>query len=145
MKKNVIMYIHSTITSYNEAGAQADTESMEQTLPATYYEKGDAHYIFYKETDSETGQITSCRLEISGKKMLITRQGNTSSQMELDVGRTTSSHYQTPFGALLLEVSTDTMQLNLAKDCLKLQASYSLSTNGTLMSKHTLQVILNEQ
>ena len=145
MNKDVIMHLHATIISCNEAGADADTQSMDQTLPANYYEKGEVHYIFYKEKDSETGAVINCRLEIRGKKMLIIRQGSTSSQMELDVGKTTFSHYQTPFGALQLEVSTDTLQINLSKDSLRIQASYCLATNGTPMSKHTLQVTLSEQ
>lgn len=145
MKKDVMMYLHSTIATCEEAGCESETHSMEMTLPANFYQKEDTIYIFYKEEDPETHAITQCRLEITGKKMTIVRKGAASSQMELDVGKTTHSDYYTPFGKLELQIDTDALQSNLTDTSFRLLASYSLSSNGALMSKHTLQVRLSEQ
>ena len=123
---------------------QADTEAqnMQFQTPALYYEKDRVQLIFYTEEDSQSGTKTRCRLELHDKKLVIIRTGVTTSQMELTIGKTTSTKYHTPFGLLEFDITTHTLQIKQSKNELQVLACYTLSSDDAPVSKHTLQLTL---
>ena len=142
MNKDVILHLHSAIIQQDENRADTEAQNMQFQTPALYYEKDRVQLIFYTEEDSQTGAKTRCRLEIHDKKLVIIRTGVTTSQMELTIGKTTSTKYHTPFGLLEFDIITDTLQIKQSKNELQILACYTLSSDGTTISKHTLQIKL---
>ena len=122
MNKDVILHLHSAIIQQDENRADTEAQNMQFQTPALYYEKDRVQLIFYTEEDSQTGAKTRCRLEIHDKKLVIIRTGVTTSQMELTIGKTTSTKYHTPFGLLEFDIITDTLQIKQSKNELQILA-----------------------
>ena len=102
----------------------------------------DRQLIFYTEEDPDSGAKTRCRLEVHDRKLVIMRTGVTTNQMELVIGKTTSTKYHTPFGLLEFDVTTDTLQIKQSENELKILACYTLASEGAVVSKHTLHIKL---
>lgn len=142
LNKDVILHLHSTIIQLGESPADRETQNMQFKKPASYYEKEQVQLIFYTEEDPESGVKTRCRLEVHDRKLVIIRTGVTTNQMELVIGKTTSTKYHTPFGLLEFDITTDTLQIKQSKNELKILACYTLASEGATVSKHTLQLKL---
>ena len=142
VNKDVILHLHSTIMQPGETPTDREAQNMQLKKPASYYEKEQVQLIFYTEEDPDSGAKTRCRLEVHDRKLVIMRTGVTTNQMELVIGKTTSTKYHTPFGLLEFDITTDTLQIKQSENELKILACYTLASEGSVVSKHTLHIKL---
>jgi len=64
--------------------------------------------------------------------------------MILEIGKTHSCNYPTPFGNILLEVSAFKIANSLSDDGGELELQYSLIVDGNELSKNTLNLTVKE-
>ena len=82
-----------------------DGEPVEMMTTGDYYLKNGKHFILYDEIEDDH-QVVKNILKIGPKTVEISKKGGRNSHMVFEKGKENLSYYDTPFGSLLLGVST---------------------------------------
>ena len=124
---------------------QADPEEpIEMITTGAYYLKNGKHYILYNEIEEDHGIIKNI-LKIGPETVEISKKGSRSSHMVFEKGKENLSYYDTPFGSMLLGVSTSDIRWHEQKDRMNLQVDYDLSINSDHISKCKIDVSIQSQ
>lgn len=122
MKKNVIVSI---------SGSQmmlGDEVPVEIVVKGTYKKMGEVAYVKYKEVDDE-GNENDCLIKIGKDTIEIVKKGAISSNLLFERGKSNISPYQTPFGALMVSITTREMIVLEDEDALVAKVKYGLDIN----------------
>ena len=82
-----------------------------QEVGASYFFRAGAHYLLYEEQPEGFEQIFKTRVKRRGQRLEINRQGPMGSSMVFEPGKTFRTEYATPFGMLLLDIVTETVEV----------------------------------
>lgn len=137
MKKNVVITVRGLQRAINE------DEPIEVISAGTYLRKADTHYLSYEEAD-EDGKITKNRIKITGDSIEMTKQGGITTQMIFTRGQKQYSCYTTPYGDLMLGMTTKHIRLTEEEQQLSAALCYDLEVNGTPMSECELDIEVKE-
>ena len=99
-----------------------------------YYKKNGKHYIIYDEYQEDAERPLRCTIKLSDRKAEILRGGDVRAHMEFEPGKTTVNCYSTPFGEIILTISTFDMQILEEEDLLRAEILYSLEMNSVKTS-----------
>ena len=111
-----------------------DGEPVEMMTTGDYYLKNGKHFILYDEIEDDH-QVVKNILKIGPKTVEISKKGGRNSHMVFEKGKENLSYYDTPFGSLLLGVSTSDIRWMEKEDHMNLQVDYDLSINSDHISK----------
>ena len=137
MTKDVLVSITGVQTEIvKEAGVnQKTTEPMEVVAPALYYLKNNKHYIIYDEPVEGTSAVIKNKIKITDNKVVeIIKSGVSNSHMVFEKNKRNASFYQTPYGEMTLEVTTDEMDVRVSEDVILVSLGYQLDVNGEPLS-----------
>ena len=100
----------------NQVNEQGEEDIMEFVTEAKLYKRGEAVYLIYEET--ELSGIPGCRTRLKCKpdEVQMKRYGEGAgigNEIRFERGRRYSGLYDTPFGAIELEVLTNRLENNL--------------------------------
>ena len=109
----------------------------------SYCLKNGFHTISYYELD-EYGNTTDNFISLSEKEMQIRKSGSFSGQFVFALDNRTETIYLTPFGKIIFEVETEFYNLNVQKECLKVQLRYRLYTSNQLFSENFITIEISE-
>lgn len=137
MKKNVVITVRGLQRSVSE------DEPVEVISAGTYLRKADTHYLSYEEAD-EDGNITKNRIKITGDSLEMTKQGSVATQMIFVKGQKQYTCYATPYGELMLGMTTKHIRLTEEEQQLSAALCYDLEINGTHMSECELDIEVKE-
>ncbi len=137
MKKNVVITVRGLQRSVSE------DEPVEVISAGTYLRKADTHYLSYEEAD-EDGNITKNRIKITGDSLEMTKQGSVATQMIFVKGQKQYTCYVTPYGELMLGMTTKHIRLTEEEQQLSVALCYDLEINGTHMSECELDIEVKE-
>lgn len=121
-------------------------DSMEFITEAKLYRRGEALYLIYEE--SELSGIPGCktRLKLSGNKVQMKRFGEGAgigSEIRFEKGKRYTGLYDTPFGAIQMEVLTNEIENTLSEEGKgELDIDYSISLKGLLEGRNQLNITL---
>ena len=119
---------------------------MEFVTEAKLYEKGEAMYLIYEE--SELSGIPGCktRLKFKGGQVQMKRIGEDGSighEIRFEKGKRYSGFYETPFGAIEMEVLTNKLENSLSPNGEgQVDIDYSISIKGLLEGRNKLNITL---
>lgn len=116
-----------------------DGEPVEMMTTGDYYLKNGKHFILYDEIEDDH-QVVKNILKIGPKTVEISKKGGRNSHMVFEKGKENLSYYDTPFGCLLLGVSTSDIRWMEKEDHMNLQVDYDLSINSDHISKCRIDV-----
>lgn len=125
---------------------EAGEDSMEFVTEAKLYQRGDAMYLIYEE--SELSGIPGCktRLRFRGNEVQMKRIGRGAglgNEMCFEKGKRYKGLYDTPFGAIEMEVLTNKLENTLSPEGGgKLDIDYSISLKGLLEGRNKLSITL---
>ena len=122
MKKNVIISISGSQM------ALGDEAPVELVVKGRYNKIGDTAYIKYKEIDDE-GAETDCLIKIGKDTIEIVKKGAIGSNLLFERGKSNLSPYQTPFGVLMVSITTKEMIVLEDEDALVAKVKYGLDIN----------------
>jgi len=126
--------------------ADSGEDGMEFITEAKLYEKNEALYLIYEE--SELSGVPGCktRLKFKGDKVHMRRYGTgqgTGSEIRFEAGKRYSGFYSTPFGPLEIEVLTNKLENTLSAEGKgQLDIDYSISLKGLMESRNKLNITL---
>ncbi|WP_024291955.1 DUF1934 domain-containing protein [Lacrimispora indolis] len=109
--------------------AEDDNNTVEMITAGDYFLKNGNHYILYDEIQEDTGGVTKNTIKIRRSGLDIIKRGCASVHMTFEKDKKNMSCYATPFGELMIGISTKDIQIHEAEDSLKVRVAYSLDIN----------------
>ena len=123
MTRNVLVSI--TGAQLTDDGPQ----EVELITVGDYYEKNGKHYVVYEEMPEDGSGVIKNTIRIQPDSMSIIKNGIASAQMVFEKNKKNQSCYVTPFGQMMVGVSTGDIRVEEAEDRLKVDVDYSLDIN----------------
>lgn len=126
-----------------------------QEVVASYYCRAGAHYLFYEEQPEGFEQAFRTRVKRRGKQLEIDRQGTAGGRMVFVPGKTWRTEYATPFGRLLFDIVTKTVEIapdksfskdsredmdDDAQDWRNVKIKYTLENQGESLGEYELYI-----
>lgn len=121
-------------------------DTMEFITEAKLYRRGEALYLIYEE--SELSGIPGCktRLKLKENEVQLKRFGEGAvigSEIRFERGKRFTGLYNTPFGAIEMEVLTNKLENTLSEEGKgQLDIDYSISLKGLLEGRNCLNITL---
>ena len=130
-------------------GIQKDFQGEENTIELTtegkVYEKNNALYLVYEETEISgmEGSTTTLKIESEGR-VSMKRYGSADSQMIFEEGKRYSGMYKTPYGNFNMEIKTTMLKLAIESEKKKgkIEIAYHMLISGLAETYNTLVVTL---
>ena len=110
-------------------------------LEASFYQRGGAFYWLYDEELEGHPHPWHTRVKYKGNVLEVTRRGEkkAASMLLFEAGKTYRTEYPTPFGSLLLDVVTESVEFIAGRaETMELKISYILEYDGRPMGKYEL-------
>lgn len=109
--------------------ADNDMEDVEMITTGDYFLKNGKHYIVYEEVGDGGVEVIKNTIKIMPDSMDIIKKGSTSTHMVFEKNKKNLSCYLTPFGELMVGISTNDIRVEEGEDLLKVDVEYSLDIN----------------
>ena len=133
MSKKAIISICST----QDIG---EKEKIEVVTVGEFSINGDEFIATYDETEISGMEGTKTTLKIKGNKVVLHREGTTSTKMEFQKNNTQVALYNTPYGMLELKTSTKELDLDVDEKGGNISIKYHLIAGGQEPIKTNLDV-----
>ncbi len=117
-----------TISLDSRQRMNGDTENTKEQYEGTFVERESKKYLSYKRK-TEDGNV-DCLISFNRRSITITQKGQLNSKLELIPGKKTINVYNTPMGALNLQVFTRRYEVIEQKDILKISIEYDIITGA---------------
>lgn len=130
----------------HQVNDQSGEDSMEFITEAKLSKRGEALYLVYEE--SELSGIPGCkvRLKLKNNEVHMKRFGNGAgmgSEIRFEKGKRYQGMYNTPFGAIKMEVLTNKLENTLTEDGEgQINIDYSISLQGLMEGRNKLNITL---
>lgn len=111
----------------------------------TYYFKNGKHYILYEELVGDVDGVTRNTLKIDGSRIEMIKGGAARSHMVFEQGKTDVSCYATPFGQMMVSVTTGKIKIRELPDQLKVGIDYMLEINYEKMSDCHIEIEISSK
>ncbi|MCI8645593.1 MAG: DUF1934 domain-containing protein [Firmicutes bacterium] len=137
--KEVMMRIIGT-----QVNANAEEEQLELITEGKLYEKGEAMYLIYDETELSGMPGCKTRLKLKDGTVKMRRVGKSvgiDTEIEFEQGKRYNGYYGTPYGAVELEVLTNRLENGIRPDGTgSLDIDYSVSLKGLTEGRNRLNI-----
>lgn len=115
-------------------------DAVEVITVGEYYLKNDKHYILYDELSEEGEGVTKNTIKISDKQVDIMKRGVNNVHMVFQPHTQNMTYYNTPFGELVIQVSTTDLKVIEEDKILTAHIEYDLSVNYTHVSECAIDI-----
>ena len=96
--------------------------------------------LVYEESALTGMEGTTTVFEVSGPRVMLTRQGSVNSQMIFEEGRQHTSLYETPFGELTVDIQTSLLRHNLSERGGVMEIKYSIAVEHTVTGRNSFKI-----
>ncbi|MDY2583487.1 MAG: DUF1934 domain-containing protein [Clostridium perfringens] len=107
-----------------------EKEKIEVVTVGEFSINGDEFIATYDETEISGMEVTKTTLKIKGDKVVLHREGTTSTKMEFQKDNTQVALYNTPYGMLELKTSTKELDLDVNEKGGNISIKYHLIAGG---------------
>ena len=139
MKKN----IHLTLTGKQRDDAGEELVTEVQTA-AEMYEQNGSLYILYEEIPEDGGPVSKNTIKLKNQVLELTKRGALATRMVFKPGTEHMTDYATPYGCLKLGVFTEKVTASPHPEGLTIRAEYTLTSDGSLLSRCCLTLTARE-
>ena len=115
-------------------------EPVEVISRGEYYSRNGKHFLIYDELSEEEQEISKCILKISEHMVELTKKGSSNVHMLFEENTSNTTYYNTPYGQLIIGISTQEIELKTEEEELELAIRYSLDMNYQYVSDCRLLV-----
>lgn len=123
MKKSAII----SLKSYSDLDAD---DVIEVVTPGEFIVTDDGFKAIYEETELSGMGGTTTTLTVIDDSLLLEREGNVSAKMDFKKGETSISLYNTPYGALDLQIHTEDLNVDINENGGVVTAKYLMELAG---------------
>lgn len=140
MKKEVCLTISGL-----HADAEAEHANVETVVDAEYFKRGDSHYLLYEERVEGFQAPSRNRIKFKHSLMELTRQGILQTHMIFEENKTHMTPYSTPYGQLMLGVSTDRVEIQEQDNQILVAVDYKLESEGEMLTNSRIELSIVER
>lgn len=141
VKKEVILFVRGE--QYHDGVDPNDTELVtEGTM--TIADDGEI-VLAYEETELTGMEGTTTRFTIRGDVVTLDRIGTVASQMIFQLGRPHSSIYHTPWGDLLVDISTSQLRHRINEHGGLMEIRYSIAVEHQVTGRNQFKIRVREK
>ena len=115
-------------------------EKIEVVTVGEFSNEGDEFVATYDETEISGMEGTKTKLRIKGNKVILHREGTTSTKMEFEKDNTSVCLYNTPYGMLELRTITKELDLDVNESGGNISIEYHLAAGGQEPIKTNLEM-----
>lgn len=137
MTKDVIISI--TGLQYEVSGGEA----IEVISQGEYYYRNNKHFIKYEEVaeeDAAGGKLIQSILKITPERVEMTKKGASNVHMLFELGKSHMTYYSTPYGDLMLGITTRSIEVTEEESLILVTLIYGLDINYEFVSDCTLTI-----
>lgn len=127
MTKDILLRI-SGVQFGMETGPEPE-ETPEIIAAGSYFEKNGQKYIKYNEFQGDCDDVMKNLIKIREDSMEVVKKGPVNVHMVFEKGKKNEAYYQTPFGDLLVGISTTHMEMHEKENELAVKVEYALEVN----------------
>ncbi len=131
MTKDVLI----SITGIHMVEGDESGDDVELITTGTYYVKNGTRYLLYDESMEGLDQPVKNVVKIREDNLEIIKRGGVNVHMTFRRGMTVMSSYATPFGEMLVGITTEKIRQEETEDRLCLRVDYLLDINGQQVSR----------
>lgn len=117
---------------------------LELVSAGKYYEKNNAQYIVYEESEITGMAGVTTIIKIFGEKILLIRLGKIHQRQEFSKGLNTRSSYKMPFGVVKVEMKTYEFDINLVEGVGTIKLGYDVNLEGIGSNYNQLTITVQE-
>lgn len=141
MTRDVLVSISGLHTDVVAGLTDAENEAIEIVTPANYYCKNGKHYILYDEITEGVHGTTKNKIKITGTDSIeIIKSGLSNTHMVFERNKKNLTYYQTPFGQMIVGVSTRDMEVCVTENNIGISVDYELDINHEPLADCTIKV-----
>ncbi|OUQ20129.1 rho guanine nucleotide exchange factor [Lachnoclostridium sp. An14] len=129
MTKDVLISVTGVHTLDGDSG------DVELITTGNYYEKNGVRYLLYDESMEGLDQPVKNVVKIRPDTMEIIKRGGVNVHMTFRRGVTVMASYVTPFGEMLVGITTERIRLEETDGMLCVRVEYILEINGQQVSR----------
>lgn len=147
MKDIMLKIVGSQVT--NDGSGDAEEEVMELVTEGQLYEKNGSVYLLYKESELSGMEGCTTSLKVTGDTVRMKRFGHMlpiDTVMEFQKGKRYEGYYDTPYGAVEMEILTHNVKNNLrfSEGSGSLDIDYAISLRGLTEGRSRLNIQILE-
>ena len=117
-----------------------DPDTIEVITTGSYYERNGKHYLLYDEAAGGTDAFVHNRMKAAPGIVEVTKSGAVDCRMIFECGKKHTVSYMTPFGLILLGITTSVLDVQTEEDRLCLHIEYALEMNGEFVSGCIMEI-----
>ena len=127
-----------TITGTQYPAGETEPVTTIQKFEALFIQKGETCYWLYEEKIEGARELRKARIKHKGKVLEIVRH---SGNMVFDVENVYRTEYRTPYGKLILDIVTKSVERQQAEDgSVAIKAFYTLENAGQPFGEYELHI-----
>lgn len=136
MTKDVLVSVRGIHT----AEADGENGNVEVITAGTYYYKNNKHYVIYDELVEGYDKSIRSTIRIWDGTVDVIKNGPAKAHMVFEEHKTNVSCYATPFGQMMVGVSTNTIEIEEKQDRIAVAVDYTLDINYEKMSSCRISI-----
>lgn len=124
-----------------------DEDLIEVISPGIFTDIDDGYKVEYEETEISGMEGTITTIYLYGKKIILEREGSTSTKMVFAQNEPSVSLYNTPYGMLEITISTSKIDVNMSDNGGSVYIEYEMAVAGQepASTKLNLTIITKEK
>lgn len=134
MTKNVVI----SLTGLQYVQSEADAP-IEVITFGSYFVKDDEIFLFYEEIQDDQSTV-KCRIRIGENRVEMNKQDDAHTRLCFEKGEKTITNYRTPYGDILVGLTTYEVHRLLTEDYAEITLKYALDINDEKAADCTLVV-----
>lgn len=134
MTKDVLV----SVTGSHRVNGESDDISI--ITAGTYYFKNGKHYILYEEHIEGISEPIRNTIKVGVDCVEMIKGGETKTHMVFERMKTNITCYATPYGQMMMGVSTDALEISEEENQLKVDIDYSLEANYETASRCHVEI-----
>ena len=139
-EKQVVLFVRGI--QYYDSAEPEETELMTEGVMLS----GDGGTIVleYQETELTGMEGTTTRITVQGDTVVLTREGSVNSQMVFQRGKRNSSVYETPWGSMLVDISTASLKYRLDDRGGVMEIKYTVAVDHQVTGMNQVKIRVRE-
>lgn len=125
--------------------AEDNRDAVEIITVGDYYKKNGKHYLIYEESMEGFEGTTKNMIKFNEHMVDITKKGITNVHMVFEEKQKNMTYYDTPFGNLLIGISTNNIEFEEAENAINIKIAYSLDINYEFVSDCKINISVKEK
>ena len=138
------METNALITLSGSQQVDGETDTYELTTVGKYIKRDGKYYVTYEGTELTGYEGTTTTLKIKDDCVSMIRFGKSNSQMVFEKEKKYIGHYDTPFGALNVGVTTNRMKVDIDDDGGEIDLDYMVELNNSMPVHNGLHLTIRK-